>query len=226
MHAAARWRRAWACVARCWPACMPGRLPRPSRTLANMSREEGRPAKQRKLLDQAASGNTLFARQLGSSDYHTREAGLSALQGWLASKDGSLQEPEALKLWKAVFYCYWHSDKLPVQVSGGCSGAPGSSCSSRMSCRVVVSLLAHPACPSALQTALAERLSEIMTKLPEEARPCHRRCRQPPLPGVLPGCALQPCECTAGADSAAPCAPTPTAGGLAVLPRLCAHHAA
>ncbi len=83
-----------------------------------MSKEEGRPAKQRKLLDQAAGGNTLFARQLGSSDYHTREAGLSALQGWLASKDGSLQEQEALKLWKAIFYCFWHSDKLPVQVRG------------------------------------------------------------------------------------------------------------
>lgn len=81
--------------------------------------QEGRPAKQRKLLDEASAGSTLFARQLGSSDYHTREAGLSALQGWLASKDGSLQEQEALKLWKAVFYCYWHSDKLPVQVRGG-----------------------------------------------------------------------------------------------------------
>ena len=104
---------------------------------AAMGKQEGRPAKQHKLLDRSDSGNTLFARQLGSSDYHTREAGLSALQGWLASKEGSLQEAEALKLWKAVFYCYWHSDKLPVQVRAGRAAPLQGPCASRMPCESV-----------------------------------------------------------------------------------------
>lgn len=109
-----------------------------------MGKQEGRPPKQRKLLDQADSGNTLFARQLGSSDYHTREAGLSALQGWLASREGSLREAEALKLWKAVFYCYWHSDKLPVQVRGG-GAVPQRPCTSGMPMRASVVVSVSPA---------------------------------------------------------------------------------
>ncbi|KAL4458010.1 hypothetical protein ABPG75_012875 [Micractinium tetrahymenae] len=86
------------------------------------------PRKARPLLDDA---NSKFARALGSVDFHTREAGLRALQDFL-SRRSSLEELEMLRLWKGIFYCFWHSDKQPVQA------------------------------------ALAERLSEIMTQLPEE----------------------------------------------------------
>lgn len=56
-----------------------------------------------------------FARALGSSDFHTREAGLRALTTWLSRKH-DIEELELLKLWKGVFYCFWHSDKAAVQV--------------------------------------------------------------------------------------------------------------
>ncbi|PSC72643.1 Ribosomal RNA processing 1 B [Micractinium conductrix] len=79
----------------------------------------------------ANGGDCRFSRALGSVDYHTREAGLAALTAWLAARS-QLEELDLLKLWKGIFYCFWHSDK------------------------------------SAVQSALAERLSDIMTQLPEE----------------------------------------------------------
>ena len=63
-------------------------------------------------------GESQFARALGSSDFHTREAGLHALTTWLARK-ADISELDLLKLWKGVFYCFWHSDKAAVQVCGG-----------------------------------------------------------------------------------------------------------
>ena len=38
-----------------------------------------------------------------------------AVLRWLASKS-QVQEDDLLKLWKGIFYCFWHSDKAPVQV--------------------------------------------------------------------------------------------------------------
>lgn len=70
------------------------------------------PRKARPLLDDT---NSKFARALGSVDFHTREAGLRALQDFL-SRRSSLEELEMLRLWKGIFYCFWHSDKQPVQV--------------------------------------------------------------------------------------------------------------
>lgn len=73
--------------------------------------------KQRRPLLEGVSADreSKFARALGSSDYHTREAGLSALQTWLARK-ADIEAQDLLKLWKGIFYCFWHSDKAPVQV--------------------------------------------------------------------------------------------------------------
>ena len=60
-----------------------------------------------------------FARALGSVDWHTREQGLQALTIWLTRNDVSDQD--LTKIWKALFFCFWHSDKAPVQVRlGGC----------------------------------------------------------------------------------------------------------
>jgi ribosomal RNA-processing protein 1 len=56
-----------------------------------------------------------FTRALGSSDFHTREAGLAALRSWLTRKR-DVDELDLLKLWKGIFYCFWHSDKADVQV--------------------------------------------------------------------------------------------------------------
>lgn len=61
-------------------------------------------------------GENKFARALGSTDYQTRERGLAALTRWLAGR-AAVEEMDLLKLWKGVFYCFWHSDKAPIQVS-------------------------------------------------------------------------------------------------------------
>lgn len=63
----------------------------------------------------ADAGNSKFAKALGSTDYMTREKGLQALQRWLCLK-GDLTEMDMLKIWKGLFFCFWHSDKAPMQV--------------------------------------------------------------------------------------------------------------
>lgn len=63
----------------------------------------------------AETGESKFARALGSTDFHTREKGLAALARWLASRQ-TVDQNDLLKLWKGIFYCFWHSDKAPVQV--------------------------------------------------------------------------------------------------------------
>ena len=71
-------------------------------------------------LPPADSGyNCKFARALGSVDWHTREQGLQALTIWLTRNEVSDQD--LTKIWKALFFCFWHADKAPVQVRcGGC----------------------------------------------------------------------------------------------------------
>lgn len=60
-------------------------------------------------------GNSKFARALGSSDWQTREKGLQALTRWLSLRQ-EFDENDMKKIWKGLFYAFWHSDKGPVQV--------------------------------------------------------------------------------------------------------------
>lgn len=74
--------------------------------------------KERPTLEQAlepTDGNSKFARALGSVDFHTREKGVQALTKWLSSRS-EVSEDDLLKLWKGIFFCFWHSDRAPVQV--------------------------------------------------------------------------------------------------------------
>jgi hypothetical protein len=71
------------------------------------------------LADDTSKGNTKLARALGSPDYHTREKGVRALTRFLLRKS-SLSEKDMMKIWKGLFYAFWHSDKAPVQVSCCC----------------------------------------------------------------------------------------------------------
>lgn len=64
----------------------------------------------------AEDGNSKFARALSSVDWHTREKGLQALIRFLAIRE-DLSDGDLLRLWKGLFYCFWHSDKVPVQAS-------------------------------------------------------------------------------------------------------------
>lgn len=76
--------------------------------------KKSRPA--RPLLEPVSDdGNSSFARALGSVDYSTREQGLQALTVFLSTRR-ELARHDMRKLWKGLFYCFWHSDKEPVQV--------------------------------------------------------------------------------------------------------------
>lgn len=68
---------------------------------------------------QEDDGNSKFARALGSVDNQTREKGLQALSIWLSKKD-DLTEQDLTRLWKGIFYCFWHADKAPFQVRHLC----------------------------------------------------------------------------------------------------------
>lgn len=85
--------------------------------------QKRRKAKQKPVLERVPQaqqssddGNSKFARALGSTDYATRDKGVQALSRFLLYKD-ELPELDVMKLWKGLFFCFWHSDKVPVQVS-------------------------------------------------------------------------------------------------------------
>mmetsp|Transcript_3639 Transcript_3639/g.10240 ORF Transcript_3639/g.10240 Transcript_3639/m.10240 type:complete len:231 (-) Transcript_3639:70-762(-) len=61
------------------------------------------------------AGNSKLARALGSCDFHTRERGVAALTRFLQRRTGGLPRKDMLKIWKGLFYAFWHSDKQPVQ---------------------------------------------------------------------------------------------------------------
>ena len=55
-----------------------------------------------------------FARALASPDKSTRDKTLKVLVKYLRSLP-SMTDLEMLKLWKALYYCMWLSDKPPIQ---------------------------------------------------------------------------------------------------------------
>jgi hypothetical protein len=61
------------------------------------------------------AGNTKFARALASPDYSTREKGLQVLTLWLRRRPNII-DADLSKLWKGLFYAFWHADKADVQV--------------------------------------------------------------------------------------------------------------
>ncbi len=65
--------------------------------------------------DASSAGDSKFARALGSVDAQTRNQGLQALAAWLGHRE-QVPEQEMSKIWKGLFFCFWHSDKQPVQV--------------------------------------------------------------------------------------------------------------
>lgn len=82
-----------------------------------MSLEKEPPRKRKRAVLEVVNeddGNSKFARALGSVDYQTREKGLQALATWLSKKQ-DLQEQDLKRLWKGIFYCFWHADRAPFQ---------------------------------------------------------------------------------------------------------------
>ncbi|EEQ85151.2 ribosomal RNA processing protein [Blastomyces dermatitidis ER-3] len=59
---------------------------------------------------------TPFVRELASSDKRTRDKALESLTRFIQSRIG-LQLVELLKIWKGLFYCFYHSDRPLTQQS-------------------------------------------------------------------------------------------------------------
>ncbi|KAK9810440.1 hypothetical protein WJX72_010775 [[Myrmecia] bisecta] len=59
-------------------------------------------------------GDSKFARALGSVSWRTREQALSGLIAWL-QKRKTVTDLDMMKIWKGLFYCFWHSDKQHIQ---------------------------------------------------------------------------------------------------------------
>lgn len=93
-----------------------GRAAPPSPDGRQRNSKRPRPLLENVQEDPQAAGDSKFARALGSVDAQTRNQGLTALAAWLSLRD-SVSEPEMSKIWKGLFYCFWHSDKQPVQVT-------------------------------------------------------------------------------------------------------------
>lgn len=60
-----------------------------------------------------------LARALGSTDRDTREKGLVLLCNWLETHD-NVSQKDLIRLWKALYFCFWHSDLVSVQVRHAC----------------------------------------------------------------------------------------------------------
>ncbi|BFZ57658.1 hypothetical protein PYCC9005_004711 [Savitreella phatthalungensis] len=55
-----------------------------------------------------------FIKRLAANDRPTRDAAVASLKQYLGSKR-VFGEMDLLKLWKGLFYCFWHSDRAQVQ---------------------------------------------------------------------------------------------------------------
>jgi ribosomal RNA-processing protein 1 len=71
--------------------------------------------------DASGKGNSVFARSLAHTELAVREKAFARLAAFLAARaaaDGkALERLDLLKIWKGLFYAFWHSDLAPIQVS-------------------------------------------------------------------------------------------------------------
>ncbi|KAL4182245.1 hypothetical protein AMTRI_Chr12g275000 [Amborella trichopoda] len=58
---------------------------------------------------------SVFIKDLASCNKATRDKAVKLLRTWLMAQP-LVSEQDMKKIWKGLFYCIWHSDKLPVQV--------------------------------------------------------------------------------------------------------------
>lgn len=86
-----------------------------ARTTAPSGAHSKSMAKPQMLERVSAESDSKLARALGSVDANTRKKGLQALSQWLSTRR-DVSRKDMLKLWKGLFYAFWHSDKSPVQV--------------------------------------------------------------------------------------------------------------
>ncbi|EJU02547.1 Nop52-domain-containing protein [Dacryopinax primogenitus] len=56
-----------------------------------------------------------LGKYLAHNDKQVRDKAVASLRSFLVSSPHALPRQEMTKLWKGLFYCYWHSDKPLVQ---------------------------------------------------------------------------------------------------------------
>ncbi|CAI9779634.1 unnamed protein product [Fraxinus pennsylvanica] len=64
----------------------------------------------------SCTGQSLI-KHLASCNNTVRSQSLKLLQSWLTSQKQEIPEKDIKKLWKGLFYCFWHSDKAPNQLA-------------------------------------------------------------------------------------------------------------
>ncbi|KAJ8504463.1 hypothetical protein OPV22_005349 [Ensete ventricosum] len=66
-------------------------------------------------MDAPLSGADI-AKRLASCNKAARDRAVRALSSWLCRQsDDAVSDADLAKIWKGLFYCVWHADKLPVQ---------------------------------------------------------------------------------------------------------------
>lgn len=66
-------------------------------------------------MDAPLSGAAI-AKRLASCNKTARDRAVRALSSWLGCQaDDAISDADLIKIWKGLFYCVWHADKLPVQ---------------------------------------------------------------------------------------------------------------
>eukprot|EP00941_MAST-03F_sp_MAST-3F-sp1_P005871 g5871.t1 len=61
-------------------------------------------------------GKMNFAKALAGTCKKTRDKAVINLRKWLSQQDStSVSDMDFLKIWKALYYCFWMSDKTPIQ---------------------------------------------------------------------------------------------------------------
>ncbi|WOK92106.1 hypothetical protein Cni_G00797 [Canna indica] len=66
-------------------------------------------------MDASLSGAAI-AKRLASCNKTARNRAVRTLSSWLClQSDDAVSDADLVKIWKGLFYCVWHADKLPVQ---------------------------------------------------------------------------------------------------------------
>ncbi|KAJ6817175.1 ribosomal RNA processing protein 1-like protein [Iris pallida] len=68
-------------------------------------------------MDSGSVSGAAMAKRLASCNSTSRDRAVRQLSSWFPSAAASLSDAELAKIWKGLFYCVWHSDKLPAQLA-------------------------------------------------------------------------------------------------------------
>lgn len=68
-------------------------------------------------MDGAAVSGAAIAKRLASCNKSARNRAIRHLTAWLSEQPpAAVSDADLIKIWKGLFYCVWHADKLPAQL--------------------------------------------------------------------------------------------------------------